>query len=331
MSSSSSFGSGTSFGTTPLGTSPFYNVSALIDGVLYATSHGNPSTETNKRRAILQFINNTYQEVCLGYHWRWLNASYDFRLAAPYETGTASATQGLYTVTGSGTLWSANLSPKNLFWFSGSHVVYHVSEVTSSTALTLESKFSEDDITDTAYTVATSQYELPPETDNILNLTVDSDQKVDLIGWEDFRLMQSRDPTRTGKPIVASLMRRETDDDAIYLEVWPAPDKYYQCHIDYTVRILKLDDSTDCYPIVPDRYRAVLYYGALEQFYLFLEKPNSAVAAGNKFRSMLTSMRNDKQLTDQELVMMPARSHLRRGIRNLTGITMSVEDFGREG
>lgn len=331
MSSSTSFGTGT-FGSGPLGSSPFFNVKELIDGVLYATSHANPSQYTTERSAILQFLNNRYQKVCLGQFWRWMHASYDFRLQEKYTTGTASATQGLDVITGNGTTWSSIMTPGNIFFFNTSSSVYHVLSVEADNSATLETAFSEESQTDGAYTVAQNQYKLPKETDLLKSAVIDGVSMLRLVGPEDFRLIQSRNPTATGTPQIATLIRRDYDDDAVYVEFFPAPDKFYNVHIDYSVRILKLEDSASCYPIIPDRYRSVLYYGALAEFYRFLKDPTNAQLADNDFERMLAQMRNDKQLTDQELVIIPARRYRARrrpGALGTYPVTMSIEDFGK--
>jgi len=331
MSSTSSFGSGV-FGTGPLGTQPFFNTSELIDSILYATGHGTPANETNKRRAILQFINNRYQEIIMGTHWRWLKAAYDFNLNEEYTTGTVSCTEGSTTVTGVGTNWDSTVIPaKSIFFVSGSSVVYHVASVESTTSLTLETKFSEDDVDDSEYTIGFNQYELPAETDHLVSFIMDSQFKMVHMGLQDFRRYQAGDPARVDTPRVYTLARRDTDDDAVYIEVYPTPDKRYQSHIDYTVRIARLDDDTDCYPIIPDRYRAVLYYGGLSEFYNYLRDPSNAVSAENSYRSFLTQMRNDTQLTDDQFKIQVARNYRRRMPSTGRGRgTTTIEDFGRE-
>lgn len=329
MSSSSSFGSG-EFGSGPFGTIPFFSVSELITAILRATGHGTPTQEVTKRAAILQFLNNRYQDVLVGRHWRWGQASFDFNLEAPYSTGTISLTQGSQTVTGTGTDFSANIEAKSLLTIPGSSVVYHVLSVESTTSLTLETKFAEDDVTDSAFVIYQNQYRLPKEVDHIQSMIVDSVSKLVPLGVEDFRLNQSRQPTRAGVPETFALIRRDVDDDARYIEIYPAPDRRFQTHIDYTVRIAKLEDDSDCFPIIPDRYRSVLYYGALAEFYGFLRDPTNREIAEKDYARMLFKMQSDTQLTDQALTFTPARNYrTRRGRTRRFGITMSAEEFGR--
>ena len=335
MSSTFSFGTGV-MGSGPLGTQPFFNVSSLIDSVLRATGHTQPNSETTKRAAILQFINNRYQDVCLGRHWRWLKASYDFGLEAPYTTGTVDLTTGDDTVTGTGTTWSAaSVSSKMILFLGGSQVVYHVSTLTDATHLDIETDFAEDSVTDSDYTIAKNQYVLPPETDHLLSFVVNSQRQLIPLGVNDFRQMQATNPTQLGEPVYYSMIRRDTDDDSVYVEVYPTPDKKYQCHIDYAVRIAYLEDSTECYPIVPDRYRAVLYYGALAEFYGYMRDLPARERAEVDYQRFLNKMMNDTQLSDQAVIFKQGNNYVRRaGIssRRVWGaVSTTIEEFGSEG
>ncbi len=332
MSSTTGFGTGV-FGSSPLGTQPFFDTKSLIDNILYATGHSNPANETTKRRAILQFINNRYQQVCVGTQWRWLKAAYDLNLDAPYSTGVVTTVQGTTGVVGVGTAWSSTLvKPKDILFVDGSSVVYHVSTLTSSTGLTLETKFAEDAVAASEYTLARNQYQLPKETDHLISFIIDSDTRMVPVGLTDFRALQASDPTRLGKPQYYTISRRDTDDDSVYIEVFPTPDKRYQCHIDYTVRIAYLTDSADCYPIIPDRYRSVLYYGGLAEFYMFLRDASNSQNAETSFMMFLNQMRNDTQLTDDRFQILQARKYYKTmpSVGRGRGIT-NIEDFGKEG
>lgn len=336
MSSSSGFGSGV-FGSSGLGTNPFYNVSEIIDAILYTTGHGQPSTETTKRNAILYFINNRYQEICLGpYHWEWIEASYDFTLEDPYDTGTVSLIKGDASVAGTSTLWDANINVKDIFTVSGFNQVFHVSGVTSNTALSLETDYSEEDQTDVSYKIGKNQYKLPKETDKLNSFILDSQYKLVPVGVQDFRYIQSQNPTLFGRPEFYSMIRRDTDDDAVYVEVFPTPDKKYQCHIDYKVRIVKLEDLTTCYPIIPDRYRAVLYYGTLADYLNnYVGDAGRAQVAMNNFSKMYADMKNDKQVDSQVLQFIPSRKYFDRGrtqpVKRIASRSITAADFGKEG
>jgi hypothetical protein len=321
MSSSTGFGTG-SFGDSPIGSIPFGDVKGIIDNILIATGHSNPASETTKRAQVLIYMNLRYQQVCSDSKWRWMQAKYDFNLQAPYSDGTATALNGSPLVTGIATQWNATLSPSNIFWFKKDSAVYHVSSVDSQTSLNLESKFSEDTITvddegnGAAYVSACNQYKLPVEVDQLKTIVVDGDTKVELIGPDDLSLYQSRNPQALGRPRFATISRRDTDDDATYVEFWPSPDRTYQTELGYSVRIFSLEDSDDCYPIIPDRFRAILFYGACADFAtVTLKNPTVGDKMASMFNSMYGQMKASRELTDQTLRVQPGRDYVRRATR----------------
>jgi hypothetical protein len=338
MSSSSGFGSGTSFGSTPLGTSPFYDVSGMIDGILRVTGHGtNPAGETVKRQALVTILNNKYQEICAARNWRWLRATYDFPFLAPYsDGGMVYVANGSYKVYGVGTLFSAAMKPKDMIWFAGDETTYRIASIESSQELTLESPYAGDTIllsSPVTFTSARSQYKLPKETGDILIVTLDGigDKKLVPVGPDELQSIQARQGGKTGIPRCYSLVRRETDDDAQYMEVWPAPDRDYNVHIAYNVRILYLEDKKTCFPIIPDRYRAVLYYAALSEFYYtVLRDPLNADRAYRDYQNFYTKIANDKQSIDDSAQIIPARNYVRRACAAIVRGFRDLETFRRD-
>lgn len=308
MSSSTSFGSGT-FGSGPLGSAPFFDMQSLISAVLRTTGHSNPTQETTKRAAILQFCNNTYQEICMGKHWAWMFATYDISIFGPNETGTVSATNNLQTITGTGTAFDAT-DVKAKLYVEGVNSVYNVSEVDSTTSLTLETKWANDDVADAAFKLYKVQYRLPVEVDQIRAMVIDElNLKLVPVGNQEFRRLQAENPTLEGCPRYYTLIRRDVDDDGQFVEFFPMPDRDYNVHLDYSVRILGLEDSDDCYPIIPDRYRVVLFYGALAQFYRYMNDTTSAQLADADFKRTFFRLQNDTQLTDSRLQIKNARNY----------------------
>jgi hypothetical protein len=329
MSSSTGFGTG-SFGTSNYGSIPFGDTADLIDQILRVTGHPTPSSEPTKRAQILIFINTRYQQICMDSKWAWLHAQYDVNLKAPYTEGTASAENGSYDLVGVGTEWSTNLEQKNLFWFSGGTATYHVSDVDSQTELSLESKFSEDDLDDATYTAVQNQYRLPVEVDQLKQIVVNGGVKVELVGPDELSIYKARDPQALGTPRFASLIRRDTDDDATYVEFYPSPDRSYTVEIGYSVRIYGLEDAEDCYPIIPDRYRACLFYGACADFAtITLKNPTIGQAMQVQFNSFYGQMKSKKEITDQDLRLMPQRNYVKRATRGRRQGFWGINWFGR--
>jgi hypothetical protein len=331
MSSSTSFGSGV-FGSGDLGTAPFFDTEALVTGVLVATGHSDPADETTKRAAILQFLNNTYQEICMGKHWSWMFATYDIPLFGPETTGTISATNNDATITGTGTLFQST-NVKGRLVVNTVNSTYNVLSITSATSLELETKWANDDVTDVNYSIFQVQYQLPNTVDQIRSIVLDElNRKLVPVGPQEFRVIQAQNPQLSGPPEFYTLIRRDVDDDAVYAELYPMPDRDYNLHIDYSVRILRLDDDADCYPIIPDRYRVVLYYGALAQFYRYLKNETSAQLADADFKRTFFRLQNDTQLTDSKLRIKSARNYRNRSMARSLFAGRGFQDrytFGR--
>ena len=73
-----------------------------------------------------------------------------------YKTGTASVTNGSAAVTGSGTLWSANVSAGDSFTIASTGVVYDVASVNSNTSITLSVAYAGPTASGSVYAIGTS-------------------------------------------------------------------------------------------------------------------------------------------------------------------------------
>lgn len=73
-----------------------------------------------------------------------------------YKTGTVTVTNASATVTGSGTLWTANVTVGSLFTIIGSSVPYVVGAVASNTSLTLTALYAGGTLAAQNYSITTS-------------------------------------------------------------------------------------------------------------------------------------------------------------------------------
>lgn len=326
------------FGTDPFGSTPFFTNSSVIDAVLKTTGHGNPAQEVTKRSSITTFMNNRYQEIIMGRYWRWLQNRYDFTFLAQYQTGTFSAVNNSAVIQGYGVQWDATLIGQS-FQEVGIDAIYKIKDVPAQDQLTLETPWAEPTVSPildsnlvahgSDYVIAMNTYKLPSDVEQVKNIVVDSSLMLRLIGVEDFRAIQYNDPLRLGRPQVATLVKSNTDEGSSFIEIYPSPDRMYNVELDYNVKIVKLGDDTN-YPVIPDQYRAVLYWGALADFFtITLRDPTSGDRAEARFQKFLRDMQGDRQQTEQDLVMIPARNRLARNRLSRFPISITAEDFGR--
>ncbi|MDO5116176.1 MAG: hypothetical protein Q4D58_08785 [Synergistaceae bacterium] len=70
----------------------------------------------------------------------------------PYKTGTITLTNGLATVTGSGTLWLTNAQSGDILTIDNS-TLYIITAISSDTALTLDRVYAETTVSAQTYTI----------------------------------------------------------------------------------------------------------------------------------------------------------------------------------
>jgi hypothetical protein len=83
---------------------------------------------------------------------------------AQYKIGGASVTNGSSTVTGAGTLWSAEVSSGDIFTIVGDNAWYEIGSVGSNTSITLTSVYAGATAVGAQYTISrdfTTRLELP--------------------------------------------------------------------------------------------------------------------------------------------------------------------------
>ncbi len=322
------FGTG-AFGTAVFSSSPLFTTKDLVDSILRGTGHSTPANETNKRLMVLEFINNRYARVSSSRHWDWLFQTLDSNLEAPYETGTIDLTSGSQDVVGVGTDFSANVVPHNVLIPDGRSERYMISAVVSSTEITLEAEYAGDTAADASFQIVRPIITLPADCEHVQSILVQGVGKLIPIGRQEMDRKQGSDPTRVGPPVWFTEVGRRTDGVRL-VEVYPAPDKQYAMKLSYGVNIQKLEDSDDNYPLIPDRHRVVLYYGALSEMYRYMSEPEKASTAERDFASALLNMMNDTQLTDSRLIIQPSRNYRNRRANKQYRVFKDRFDFGRE-
>jgi len=324
------FGSG-AFGTSVYSNQPFFTTKGLIDEILKRTNHSNPSIETDKRQVVLTGINNRYAWIAGHRHWNWLFSSVDFNFKGVYDTGTVSVTKGSQTITGVGTGWSAALIPGHRIIIGNFETQYSIETVNSSTSIDLASEIVEESQTDLTYKIVKNAYEMPAELENVQSVAVDGVGELVPLGTQDFRRMVSSNPTLISQPRFYTVTARRPQDGIRTVEVWPWPDEDYNCHIDFGCMVMRLVDSDDDFPLIPDRYRHILFYGGLSEFAEYLRLPEVKQSAEAAYIQTLTQMQNDSQLTDSDLILQPARNYRSNATRRRYKVFLNRKEFSQEG
>lgn len=321
----------TGFGTGALAFTPFYNTKTLIDAVLRNSGHANPANETAKRLVVLNSLSNRYAVITTTQHWEWLYSEVDFLLNAPYSAGTIAIDSGSQVVTGTGTVFDSNAEQLNVLSIPSLSQNYLIDTVDSQTVLNIEGQFAGDDATELSYQIIKPIYRLPPDIEQVQSILIDGFGELVPLGRQEFARLKSHDPCLTGVPRYFTELGKRASDGVGYIEVYPAPEKQYTIRIAYGVTIQSLSDSEDSYPLVPDRHRPVLYYGALADMYRYLRDATMAQDTEGLFMASLLNMRNDTKITDSRISFQPRRNYKQRSTRRRTGRgSISASDYAKE-
>jgi hypothetical protein len=141
-------------------------------------------------------INMALYDMHLGmeYKYPWAERAGRLITQAQYTTGTCSITKGATALTGSGTLWNtANSFGVNNVRANGKFIIggltpYVVSSISSDTALTLSSRFTESTITAGTYVYFEDEYDLASDFLRPVDMQRFSDDvSIELISRTEFR------------------------------------------------------------------------------------------------------------------------------------------------
>lgn len=322
------YGSG-SFGTVPFSNTPLFNSRTLIDSVLRDTGHSNPSTETAKRLAVLGFLNNRYARITSARHWDWLNQDLDYTFeGAINDSMTVTATQGSEVITGLGTNWDSSLVGRKIII---SNYVNFITKVNSTTELEVEGEWSGPTGSTYTYRITKSIYQLPADCEHVKSINLDRIGEMVPVGVQEFDRKKQYRPDYIGIPMWYTEIARRAEDGVRLIEVYPHPDIKYNVHLNYNVQIMALQDSENSFPLIPDRYRVILYYGALSEMFRYLRDTTNSQLAEADYQRTLITMQNDTQLTDSKYIIQPGRDYKSRRRRRRFRVSMDRTDFSRDG
>jgi hypothetical protein len=165
-------------------------------------------------------------------------------LVAPYTTGTVQLTQGLLTVTGIDTAWTADMVGR-AFSISGGtaiYAMYRIASVEGDTSLTLDTPWVDASVsTPVAYTIAKDRYTLPLDFNEIVSASLEApDPRIlEILSPSNFeyqRHMQRTKPLTTGTPSYITVYPRTSSapTDASQCVFDPFPSAVGKMHLVYS-------------------------------------------------------------------------------------------------
>lgn len=258
----------------------------LYTGLLNAVRADTSQTATSSQAK--RAINVALQDMHLGFDYKfpWAERSAILLTQAQYSTGTVTIAQGSTTLTGSGTAWDTanafsvdNMRAGGKVRISGGRDPYTVSTVSSDTAATLSSKFTEDSVTAGTYLYYEDEYDLAADFLRPVDAQTFSDEaEIDIISRTEFR---RRFPTNSvpGRPTTACIIDYAPSGNTTPIRrvrLSQPPSTAMRIPYTYITSYLAVSsagaaqaqlsaDSDE--PIVPLRYRHAILFHALYHWY----------------------------------------------------------------
>jgi hypothetical protein len=277
-----------------------------------------------------RYINLALQDMHINFVYivPWAERHATLRTRPPYTTGTMGVTEGLASVTGTGTAWAtndvygvANVRAGGKVKVNGREETYEVATVTNDTTLTFTESFIGTTDTTAEYTYFEDEYDLASDFFRLVDTqTFDLDQKIEIVSRTKFRRRYVRNQL-TGTPTIAMIIQKAfgSDTSAVRrIRLYRAPDLTYLLPYAYITENLAvtaagveqemLINDTD-EPIVPLKYRHALTFFALAEWYRDKKDDVSRYqAAFQRFTDIMLRLS-----VDQEIAM--PRPRLRNDIR----------------
>lgn len=296
-----------------LGASLNNSVQKIITDCLVAA--GINSDDTVYRERALVFLNMVYLNRLKGRHWKFAQREAFLDLKAPYTTGTVDVTQDSYGVTLTGGTFDATMHGQTFVPPSSNIDLYRVALVNTGTSLNLSAKFSGDSQTAANYQILFDRMTLEPGILAVRSISMSGFGEIRPLGAQEFRNKKSQNPTLTGIPQFYTLVNAEEQAGVWTLEFFPAPDKRYTAHVEYSVRPVGLEDEDDCFTIIPPHHMDVLHYGVLAEIYRIQENPAMLDAVRTEAAQAWARFASDQEMTDSVARIQPGRRYFNRAAR----------------
>jgi hypothetical protein len=114
-------------------------------------------------------INNTMNDMVSRADFRFMRREVDFITIDDYAVGTIAVTNGSATVTGTGTVWTAEFVGRK-FRRNGDEIVYQIASRSSDTSITLDRTYQGVTGSSLNYTIYQDRYKLPLHFDKIISV-----------------------------------------------------------------------------------------------------------------------------------------------------------------
>lgn len=277
-----------------------------------------------------RYINQALQDIHIGLREKvpWAERKATLITQPSYSTGTVSIAKGSTTLTGTGTAWNTtnvfganNVRTTGKLVLAGGREIYEIASVGGDTAITLASRFTQDDLTDASYVYFEDEYALASDFLCPVNWkNFDIARQISLVPRNEFRerFPAARTP---GKPQVACVTDHAPSGNTTPIrrvQLWKPPDEAYTLPYNYITSKLavssagvaqeNLSADTD-EPIVPLRYRHLIVVKALYWAYRDRRDDTRANLANAEFTDLWLRMSNDNEFGSNRAKVAPMANH----------------------
>lgn len=317
-------------------------ITATLNAVRGSTT-ASGADETVAKRLLNQGLSDLHVQE----PWPWSERRDVILTHAEYTTGSLSVASTARTaLEGTNTLWNTTVSGMG---FTNARVggkvqigaeseVYVVSALTSDTAITLQTRYTGGQTTATAYAVAygtysyfEDEYALASDFWRLIDTRSFSDAiDIEILGRAEFYRTYPRNDT-PGTPQQCTIIELGPSGSVSLrprVLFHPPPEKVYTIPYRYVTNNLAVSSTgtgaTDLSaagdePIIPLRYRHVLVYYAIREWYRDRKDDARSQEANAEYTDLVKRMKNDSFPEKDTPRLVPARSHYRASVAGPMG------------
>lgn len=315
-------------------TSQYKTFSDLYTGLLNAVRADTAQTVVSSQAK--RYINTALMDMHIGFgeKFPWAERNNTLVTHPEYKVGTVTVTQGSTTLAGTGTSWDTNnvFGEKNLrvggkVRIGGGFETYEITAVASDTSATLNHRFTQEDLTDTAYSYFEDQYALEADFLRPIDIQQFSDNiPIDIIDRLRFRRAYPRNYI-VGRPTVATLIDLPPSGDVTpvrKVRFFKPPDIAYSIPYAYVTSKLVVTAAgvaatsfinDDDEPIVPLPYRHAILFHALYHWYRDRKNDTRSQEAKQEYTDLILRLTADVEVGAQRMAIKPASGIYRRKAR----------------
>lgn len=229
-----------------------------------------PTSNTTELAKIKAIVNQVYRDILFHEDWYWLVKRTVINTASAFDHGTITIVSGSteFTLSNVATSLGSFVGRKLLLPTAGpdSLAVYRIATHTADLATgNLDSEFTQDSVTSTAFHVYKDEYDLPTDFLSFVDMQrFGFPLAAKSVGPFDMLQMKGSD-TRVGRPQRYTVNDFDTTGDPTtqrQLWVHPYPDHTYRMEIYYRRQAADMSGDSDV-PAMPNEFRDILVDGAL--------------------------------------------------------------------